>query len=77
MGNKTHVLCPDNDAKMLPLKLAGGPRGALARSRATMKLKPTVTTTKSSYCLWTFTDGGDSIYRGSLMKDRSTKMDVK
>jgi len=44
---------PDNDAKMFPLKLAGGPRGALAKSRATMKLNPTVTIARASY---SFTD---------------------
>jgi len=59
------------------LKLAGGPRGALARPKATKKLKPTVNTAKLPTLYGLSPMGRHPIYRESLMKDRSTKMDVK
>ena len=47
--------------KILPLKpagdLKGTPKRANVRSRETMETYPTITTAKTPYSLWTFTDG--------------------
>jgi len=57
MPVKGHLGEKFSPVHIITTQTSRGPKGALTRSRATMKLKPTITTTKDSYSLRTFTDG--------------------